>query len=91
MCFGNCDSGHPGQPIEGGVAAMSHSENTPNVEKIERRKDWIERRKKSDRRNQERLNHADEDCRSNIPRRESDITGTLVEGELWWMGDRRFL
>lgn len=70
---------------------MSHSENTSNVEKIERRKDWIERRKMPDRRNQERLNHTDEDCRNNIPRRESDITGTLIEGEIWWSGDRRFL
>lgn len=90
MCFGHCDSGHPGQPIEGGVAAMSHSKNTPNVEKIERRKEWIERRKMPDRRNQERLNHMGEDCRSNVPRRESDVAGTLVEGELWWSGDIRF-
>jgi hypothetical protein len=91
MCFGNCDSGHPGQPIEGGVAAMSHSKIKSNVKSAERRKHWNDRRKTADRRNQERLNHMGEDCRNNIPRRESDIIGTFVEGELWWSGDRRFV
>lgn len=69
---------------------MSHTENTSNVESAERRKHWNDRRKASDRRNQERLNHMDEDCRSNVPRREADVIGTYVEGELWWSGDRRF-
>ena len=70
---------------------MSHSENVSNVKKIERRKHWRDRRKMSERRNPERLHHMESDCRNNVPRRESDIIGTLVEGELWWSGDRSFL
>ncbi len=70
---------------------MSHVENAPNGEKIERRKHWMDRRKMPERRNPARLMHMESDCRNNIPRRESDIIGTLVEGELWWSGDRSFL
>jgi hypothetical protein len=70
---------------------MSHSNITPNTEKAERRRHWHDRRSESDRRNKERLNHMDDDCRNNIPQRESDVIGTLVEGELWWSGDQRFL
>ena len=69
---------------------MPHSENTSNVEKVERRKHWRDRRKVSERRSQGRLSHMEEDCRNDSPRRESDITGTLVEGELWWSGHQSF-
>ena len=70
---------------------MPHSEKTSNVEKVERRKHWRDRRKVSERRNQERLSHMESDCRNNVPRRESDVSGTLVEGELWWSGNQHVL
>ena len=66
-------------------------QKTSKVAKTERRKRWNDRRKVPDRRNPARLHHMNEDCRSNIPRRESDISGTEVDGELWWSGDRRFV
>jgi len=54
-----------------------------NVETIERRKHWRDRRVESDRRNPERLRVA-YDCRSGVPRRESDLAGELPEGDIWW-------
>lgn len=70
---------------------MKHSKLQSNVKKIERRKHWRDRRVLEDRRNSSRLGQAGYDCRSYVPRRESDISGSVVEGELWWQGDRRFV
>jgi len=52
--------------------------------KEERRKNWRDRRVRPDRRNFERLQRADFDCRSGVPRRSSDIGGELADGEVWW-------
>ena len=70
---------------------MKRSGLQSNVKKIERRKHWYDRRAHADRRNQERLGHTEYDCRSYVPRRQSDVAGGLVEGEVWWSGDRRFV
>lgn len=70
---------------------MKHSKPQSNVKRIERRKHWRDRRTHADRRNPGRLGQAEFDCRSYAPRRKSDITGSLVEGEIWWGGDRRFV
>ena len=59
-----------------------------NVETIERRKHWRDRRMQSDRRNPERQSHSAVDCRENSPRRSSDVSGELHNGEVWWE-DRR--
>lgn len=59
-----------------------------NVETIERRKHWRDRRMESDRRTPERLLHSGTDCRENSPRRSSDVSGELHDGEVWWR-DRR--
>jgi len=61
-----------------------------NETKIERRKHWRDRRVLVERRNSGRISQAEYDCRDGAPRRESDIAGKLVEGEIWWSGDRRF-
>jgi len=50
----------------------------------ERRKNWRDRRAGPDRRNSERLQRADFDCRSGVPRRQSDVAGELADGEVWW-------
>lgn len=70
---------------------MKQSRLQSNVQKIERRKHWYDRRVDVDRRNLERLCQTEYDCRSYVPRRELDIAGGLVEGEVWWNGDRRFV
>lgn len=50
----------------------------------ERRKHWQERREFPDRRNPERILHSVYDCRSGVPRRQSDISGDQVDGDIWW-------
>jgi hypothetical protein len=50
----------------------------------ERRKHWRDRRVGPDRRNAERLQRDHHDCRSDVPRRQSDIGGELADGEIWW-------
>lgn len=70
---------------------MKQSRPQSNVKKIERRKHWYDRRAHADRRIPARLSQTEYDCRSYVPRRESDIAGALVEGEAWWSGDRRFV
>jgi len=59
-----------------------------NVEIIERRKHWRDRRVESNRRNLERQLHSGEDCRENSPRRASDVSGELNDGEVWWENRR---
>ena len=50
-----------------------------NVEQIERRKHWRDRRAGQDRRNPARLRLVSYDCRSRKPRRQSDIGGELAD------------
>ena len=62
-----------------------------NVEAVERRKGWSDRRSSGDRRNPQRLQQVSEDCRSGQPRRQSDISGDVNDGEVWWnKGDTRY-
>ncbi len=70
---------------------MSHTNTQTNVTRIERRKHWRDRRMKDERRNPVRISHMNDECRDAAPRRDSDIAGTLVEGELWWSGDNNFV
>jgi hypothetical protein len=58
---------------------------------IERRKHWRDRRACLDRRNPERIAHSGYDCRSDNPRRQSDIDGDLAEGDIWWNSDESYL
>lgn len=68
---------------------LNHNKSTGD--KIEeRRKHWRDRRMIPDRRNPERLQRTAFDCRSGIPRRQSDIGGELAEGEIWWEEDDKF-
>ena len=55
-----------------------------NVEAIERRRRWRDRRMGNDRRNDGRLNLTNYDCRSGLPRRASDVAGELADGDVWW-------
>ena len=63
---------------------MSKKSSAANVETIERRKHWRDRRLSSDRRNPERLRLVSYDCRSGLPRRTADVTGELTDGDVWW-------
>ena len=63
---------------------MSKKSSVANVETIERRKHWRDRRVSDDRRNTERLRLVSYDCRSGLPRRAADVTGELTDGEVWW-------
>ncbi|MCG6937611.1 MAG: hypothetical protein LJE83_05490 [Gammaproteobacteria bacterium] len=66
---------------------MSKKSSVTNIEKVERRRHWRDRRNGSDRRNSGRLRFTGADCRSGIPRRDSDLGGELAEGEIWWNKD----
>lgn len=66
---------------------MSKKSSTANVESVERRKHWRDRRDGGDRRNPERLQLTTYDCRSGQPRRVSDVGGELADGDVWWNGD----
>ena len=66
---------------------MSKKSNEANVEAVERRKHWRDRRSGGDRRNPERLQLTTYDCRSGQPRRASDIGGDLADGDVWWNKD----
>ncbi len=59
-----------------------------NVEIIERRKRWRDRRAGSDRRNEARLKWQVSDSRSDTPRRVGDLSGVLTEGTVWWRSDK---
>ena len=63
---------------------MSKKSSVANVETIERRKHWRDRRVSGDRRNPERLRLVSYDCRSGAPRRVADVTGELTDGDVWW-------
>ena len=63
---------------------MSKKSSVANVETIERRKHWRDRRVSADRRNPERLRLVSYDCRSRSPRRVADVTGELTDGDVWW-------
>jgi len=63
---------------------MSKKNSDTNVD---RRRHWRDRRNGSDRRNSVRLQFTGFDCRSGIPRRDSDLGGELAEGEIWWNKD----
>ena len=65
--------------------------NSNDSTPVERRKHWRDRRATPDRRNPERVLHDGFDCRSGAPRRQSDIGGELVEGEIWWNSDESYL
>lgn len=62
-----------------------------NKDHDERRKHWRDRRTVPDRRNPERLMHGGYDCRTGEPRRQSDVSGELTEGEIWWNADESYL
>lgn len=62
--------------------------NVSNVETIERRAHWRDRREGSDRRNAARLCLNNTDCRSGQPRRSADVTGELSDGDVWWNKDQ---
>jgi len=66
---------------------MSKKDSIANVEAVERRRHWRDRRTGSDRRNSGRLNLTRYDCRSGLPRRTSDIGGELSDGDIWWNKD----
>lgn len=63
---------------------MSKKGSSSNVEAVERRKDWCDRRNGNDRRNPQRLRLVSYDCRSGQPRRQADIGGELADGDIWW-------
>ena len=63
---------------------MSKKDSVANVEAVERRKEWRDRRSGDDRRNPERLRLVSYDCRSGQPRRASDLSGELADGEIYW-------
>lgn len=66
---------------------MSKKESVSNVESVERRKQWRDRRFGDDRRNPERLYLSVDDCRSGQYRRISDVGGELTDGDIWWNKD----
>lgn len=63
---------------------MSRKDSASNVEAVERRKHWRDRRGSDDRRNPQRLRLVNYDCRTGQPRRQSDVAGELSDGEVWW-------
>jgi hypothetical protein len=65
---------------------MPYKNNVSNVEAVERRRHWRDRRAGSDRRNPARLTLSNYDCRSAVPRRAADISGELTDGDIWWNG-----
>lgn len=50
----------------------------------DRRLNWRERRSSNERRNPVRVQHMPEDCRRGVPRRESDVSGSTNEVDVWW-------
>jgi len=66
---------------------MSRKGKVGNVEPVERRKHWRDRRMAEDRRNPQRLRLVSYDCRSGQPRRQADVTGEVNDGDVWWNKD----
>ena len=58
--------------------------NISNIESVERRHAWQDRRSGNDRRNLQRLRLVSYDCRTGQPRRKSDLAGELSDGDIWW-------
>ena len=69
---------------------MAQTRNIENEKVTNRRIGELDRRINEDRRNLYRLSYMDSDCRSDVPRRNSDIINSLIEGELWWSGQQIF-
>ena len=61
---------------------MSKKSSVANVETIERRKHWRDRRVSGDRRNTERLRLVSYDCRSGSPRRQSEVVREFSDGDI---------
>ncbi len=70
---------------------MLQDNKSKNDDKEERRKHWRDRRRAPERRNQQRLQRTNDDCRSGAPRRQSDVGGELAEGEIWWEPGNNFV
>ncbi len=68
---------------------MPKKHSVANVEVIERRKHWLDRRAGVDRRNPERMRLHTYDCRGGLPRRASDLAGELADGDIWWKTDAK--
>ena len=66
---------------------MQKKNSVANVERVERRRHWSDRRTGSDRRSFGRLRLTSFDCRSGLSRRASDVAGELADGEIWWHKD----
>ena len=66
------------------VLMMPKKDSIANIEPIERRKQWQDRRSGDDRRNSGRLNLNNYDCRSRWPRRTADVSGELADADVWW-------
>ena len=69
---------------------MLHHNKSKGDNKIERRKHWRDRRVTPDRRNPDRMQRTGYDCRSDVPRRQSDLGGELADGEIWWEQDDNY-
>jgi len=65
------------------VPVMPKKDSVANIESVERRHHWQDRRTGNDRRNSGRLNLSNYDCRSG-PRRTSDVSGELADADVWW-------
>ena len=63
---------------------MSKKDSLSNIETVERRMHWRDRRTDSDRRSSMRLSLNSADGRSGPPRRAADISGELSDGDVWW-------
>lgn len=63
---------------------MSKKGSESNVEAVERRHHWRDRRSGTDRRSMDRVKLSSFDCRSGEPRRTADVGGELAEGDIWW-------
>lgn len=69
---------------------MAQTRNTEDEKVTDRRNGEMDRRMNEDRRNLDRLSYMDADCRSDVPRRNSDIISSMIEGELWWSRQQIF-
>jgi hypothetical protein len=68
---------------------MSKKSSPSNIEPVDRRKHWRDRRSGDERRSISRLQLTVYDCRSGQPRRASDLSGELSDGDIWWKKESR--